>query len=72
MGREYEAGVGLYYYRARFYSPELGRFLQRDPIGMSDDVNLYAYVKNNPVRYVDPSGRAAKTAASGIAMGAVQ
>lgn len=56
-GREYESGLGLYYYRARFYSPELGRFISRDPIGMGDDVNLYAYVGNSPMMGVDPSGK---------------
>jgi RHS repeat-associated protein len=59
-GREYEVSTGLYYYRARFYSPELGRFISRDPIGMSDDVNLYAYVGNSPMMGVDPDGRMVK------------
>jgi uncharacterized protein RhaS with RHS repeats len=38
------------------YSPVLGRFLQTDPVGYADDLNLYAYVKNNPVNLTDPSG----------------
>lgn len=61
-GREYEGSVGLYYYRARFYSPELGRFISRDPIGMSDDVNLYGYVKESPMMGVDPDGSMVKQA----------
>src|SRR5262249_20222870 len=44
------------YYRARYYSPYLGRFLQRDPLGESASLNLYAYVLNNPVNGTDPSG----------------
>jgi RHS repeat-associated protein len=48
--------LGLYYYTARMYSPTLGRFLQTDPIGTKDDLNLSAYVKNNPVNFTDPTG----------------
>jgi RHS repeat-associated protein len=47
---------GLYYYRARMYSPTLGRFLQADPVGYSAGVNLYAYVGNDPLNFTDPSG----------------
>ncbi len=54
--REYEEETWLYYYRARYYKPELWRFISRDPIWQYDDVNLYAYVWNNPVNYVDPWG----------------
>jgi len=56
-GREYDPESGLYYYRARFYDPEVGRFISKDPIGFwGGDLNLYAYVGNNPVNWVDPSG----------------
>jgi RHS repeat-associated protein len=55
-GQRLVAGVGLYYYKARFYSPYLGRFLQTDPIGMADDMNMYAYVGNSPISRRDPSG----------------
>jgi RHS repeat-associated protein len=56
-GREWEPEVGMYFYRARFYDPVLGRFISRDPIGLSSgDVNFYAYVGNDPINYVDPLG----------------
>jgi len=47
---------GLYYYKARWYDPEVGRFLQPDPIGYSDGINLYAYVGGDPVNSTDPTG----------------
>lgn len=55
-GRDYETQIGLYYYRARFYNPDLGRFLQTDPIGYADGLNWYAYCGNNPINFVDPMG----------------
>jgi len=55
-GREND-GTGLYYYRARYYSPALHRFVSADPIGLaSSDLNLYAYVRGNPLLLTDPSG----------------
>jgi RHS repeat-associated protein len=55
-GQQLLGPLGLYYYKARFYSPSLGRFLQTDPIGYADDLNLYAYVGNNPTNRIDPLG----------------
>ena len=50
-------GTGLYYYRARYYNPTLGRYLSEDPIGFDGDgTNFYAYVDNNPIILIDPSG----------------
>jgi RHS repeat-associated protein len=48
--------VGLWSYKARMYSPTLGRFMQADPIGMVGGINLYGYVGNDAVNFVDPTG----------------
>ncbi|WP_140986891.1 RHS repeat domain-containing protein [Asticcacaulis tiandongensis] len=54
----------LYYYKARVYDPNLGRFLQTDPIGSKDDLNLYAYVAGDPINGKDPTGTDCVTADS--------
>jgi RHS repeat-associated protein len=55
-GQAHLADTGLYHYKARVYSPVLGRFLQPDPIGEAGGINLYAYGLNDPVNLVDPDG----------------
>jgi RHS repeat-associated protein len=56
-GQQWYSQLGLYDLRNRFYSPDIGRFLQPDPIGFAGDpTNLYRYCGNNPVIYSDPTG----------------
>jgi len=55
-GQRLDPETGLYYYRARYYSPALGRFLQTDSIGYKDDIDWYTYVGNDPTDKTDPTG----------------
>lgn len=57
--------TGLYYLRARYYAPNIGRFTQEDVI-YNDGLNLYAYCNSNPVMYSDPSGFAKETCKSKV------
>ena len=57
-GEQFDPVAGLYYLRARFYNPVIGRFIQKDTY-YGDGLNLYTYCANNPVKYVDPSGHEA-------------
>jgi len=65
-GQQYDQEMGQYYLRARYYNPMVGR-LQEAPY-RGDGLNLYAYCKNNPVTYYDPSGLVAVDAAAGYSV----
>ena len=54
--REWDSEVSLYFHRARYYSPEIGRFLSEDPIQFKSGNNFSSYVHNNPINFIDPFG----------------
>ena len=59
QGQRFDHETGLYFMKARFYDPKIGRFLQPDPIGYADGLNLYEFGYNNPNSFSDPLGLAA-------------
>ncbi|MEI9806810.1 MAG: toxin TcdB middle/C-terminal domain-containing protein [Bacteroidota bacterium] len=59
-GKECDDSTGLYYYGARYYCPWLGRWLNPDPAGTVDGLNLYAFVNGNPITYTDEDGLSKK------------
>lgn len=58
-GRKWDPAADLYFYRARFFNPEIGRFTAKDPLGFVDGANQYTYVQNNPILFADPTGTVA-------------
>jgi RHS repeat-associated protein len=58
--REWDREIGLYFYRARYYDPGVGRFIGEDPIGFeAQDANLFRYANNSPINFTDPTGASA-------------
>jgi RHS repeat-associated protein len=70
--RNWDVESGNYYYRARMYSPNLGRFLQPDPIGYADNMNMYSYCGNNPMNWIDPMGLSFGDCFSGAQQAAIE
>ncbi len=59
--KRYDSSTGLNYYGYRFYSPQIGKWMTRDPIGLAGGINLYGFVLNDPVNFIDPTGEFAIT-----------
>lgn len=64
--REWDSETGLYYYRARYYDPRVGRFISEDPLGIGAGTNGYVYADNNSITRYDPSGLTTVTTSQGV------
>ena len=60
-GREFDPETDTFFYRARYYDPNAGRFTGEDPIQFRGGVNFYAYVRNSPLNFLDPTGMSPRT-----------
>ena len=65
-GKERDEESSLYYYGARYYAPGLARWIGCDPAGLIDSLNLYSYVRQNPLRAVDSTGKQAEPATTQV------
>jgi len=70
-GRENDGATGLYYYRARYYTPQLGRFIGEDTFGLLRGTNYYSYGYGNPINHRDPDGHGPAEAAVGFLLGGI-
>jgi len=68
-GQRYDSETDLYYFKNRYYSPTLGRFLQPDPVLFDDSLNTYQYARNNPLSLTDPFGLSAESIRSVAVVG---
>ena len=72
-GQQDDTGIGLYYYKARYYDPNTGTFISEDPEGFNaGDTNLYRYVGNNPTDATDPTGTEIKIVAHTLDSGRIK
>lgn len=68
-GQLYDAATQLSYNYYRDYNPRTGRYTTSDPIGLAGGINTYAYVENDPLRYIDPEGTDLQSTLSGMGLG---
>lgn len=67
-GQYFDAATGQFYNHNRYYNPELGRYMEADPIGLDGGLNPYAYAGSNPVMFSDPSGLMSMLDDAGLSM----
>ncbi|MCL5772782.1 MAG: RHS repeat-associated core domain-containing protein, partial [Firmicutes bacterium] len=67
-GQQSDSSTGLYYLRNRYYDAQAGRFITEDPIGFEGGTNFYAYCRNNPANFADPSGELLPLIIAGVVL----